>query len=192
MTATEVNAPKASTDGRIRVMDHDVTIWCGDLNYRVELARSDLFAAIERADWATLLHADQLHREMAAGHAFQGFREDVPTFLPTYKFDAGTDTFDSSPKQRLPAYCDRVLWKLRSDRSHGGTPRRNGPVASLTCSLGIATIRSLYYKGVMACRGSDHKPVASLLQVSLLPTGADGKVIESSSWSSPCPVPLSD
>ena len=31
-------------------------------------------------------------------------------FDPTYKYDFGTDDYDSGPKNRAPAWTDRVLW----------------------------------------------------------------------------------
>lgn len=31
-------------------------------------------------------------------------------FCPTYKFDIGTDIYDTSSKQRVPSYTDRILF----------------------------------------------------------------------------------
>lgn len=42
---------------------------------------------------------------------FRGFQEGPLTFAPTYKYDPGTETFDSSAKQRTPSYTDRILFK---------------------------------------------------------------------------------
>jgi len=41
-------------------LDHDLVFWIGDLNYRVELTRNEIFDAIEKKDWDQMLAADQL------------------------------------------------------------------------------------------------------------------------------------
>ena len=45
----------------------------------------------------------------------QGYKEGELTFPPTFKFDPGTDVYDSSAKSRIPSWCDRVLWRCNSD-----------------------------------------------------------------------------
>jgi hypothetical protein len=51
-----------------------------------------------------------LNVERAAGRTFVGFLEPAIAFPPTYKYDPGTDNYDSSEKMRTPAWCDRVLY----------------------------------------------------------------------------------
>lgn len=48
---------------------------------------------------------------MVAGLTFPYYSEARITFLPTYKYDIGTDVYDTSEKARIPAWCDRVLRK---------------------------------------------------------------------------------
>jgi hypothetical protein len=55
-------------------------------------------------------------------------------FRPTFKFDKNSDTYDSSSKQRVPAWTDRVLFYPQG----------------LTC---------IAYDADMTIRTSDHRPV---------------------------------
>lgn len=68
------------------VMEHDVVVWLGDLNYRIEeLDRSRCEALLQLGAFDALLEHDQLRRQMRKGRAFTGFHEASITFLPTYK-----------------------------------------------------------------------------------------------------------
>ena len=45
---------------------------------------------------------------------FQGFSEGLLDFAPTFKYDLFSDDYDTSEKARVPAWCDRVLWRRKS------------------------------------------------------------------------------
>ena len=49
---------------------------------------------------------------MDAGIAFSGYQEGPLLFRPTYRYDIGTDTYDTSEKMRIPA------WTGASWRAH--------------------------------------------------------------------------
>ena len=119
--------------------------WIGDLNYRIE-EPPGLQLPVPRAqaymDVELLLPYDQLRQEMRKGNCFEGYTEGPIKFRPTYKYDPGTDNFDSSEKQRAPAYCDRILWKG-------------------------SRITQLAYDSVMDIRQSDHKPVYAVFRVNI-------------------------
>jgi len=103
---------------------------------------------INNEKWLELIEADQLKREISKGNVLTGFTEGELNFYPTYKFDPGSDNYDSSKKQRIPAYCDRVLW--REDES----------------------VTILSYKGHMELKVSDHKPVSAMLKFKLKDTSS--------------------
>ena len=61
--------------------------------------------------------------------------------MPTYKHDIRSKEYDTSKKQRVPAFCDRILWK----RS--------------------ANLKQLYYHSVPSVDFTDHRPVVSHFQL---------------------------
>lgn len=74
----------------------DAVVWLGDFNYRIGLGHDAARALVKRKDLATLYENDQLNLQMVAGLAFPFYSEARINFLPTYKFDVGTDTYDTS------------------------------------------------------------------------------------------------
>lgn len=74
----------------------DSVIWFGDFNYRIGLGLETAKELIKRRDLERLFENDQLNLQMVAGLAFQFYSEARITFMPTYKFDIGTDEYDSS------------------------------------------------------------------------------------------------
>ncbi|TAQ88403.1 hypothetical protein B7494_g3278 [Chlorociboria aeruginascens] len=91
--------------------DHDGVIWMGDFNYRIGLGSEKVRNLIKMGDLQTLYENDQLNLQMVAGLAFPYYSEARITFMPTYKYDIGEDTYDSSEKARIPAWTDRILRK---------------------------------------------------------------------------------
>lgn len=51
---------------------------------------------VKRHDLETLYENDQLNLQMVAGLSFPFYSEARITFPPTYKFDIGTDDYDTS------------------------------------------------------------------------------------------------
>ncbi len=91
------------------IEDHDTIMWFGDFNYRVGLSDDKARRLINVGDLDTLYENDQLNIQMVAGMVFQYYSESRITFPPTYRFDLGTDNYDTSEKARIPAWCDRIL-----------------------------------------------------------------------------------
>ncbi|KAI8816840.1 uncharacterized protein EV422DRAFT_544186 [Fimicolochytrium jonesii] len=94
------------------VLDHENVFWSGDLNYRIDLARERVIELVAQGDWITLQDQDQLLNQMKINPAFglRGFFEGPLDFAPTFKYDVGTDRYDTSEKRRVPSWCDRVLY----------------------------------------------------------------------------------
>jgi endonuclease/exonuclease/phosphatase family metal-dependent hydrolase len=125
------------------IMDHEVCILNGDLNYRIDaIPRNVIIDAVRQNNLTKLLERDQLlaSRRKNPGFRLRSFSEAPITFAPTYKYDVGTDQYDSSEKKRSPAWCDRVLYR------------------------GIGRVKQLEYRR-HEVRASDHRPVSASFMV---------------------------
>ena len=143
------------------VEDHEIVVWAGDFNYRIGLSYDKARALAQdvahggaRAEDALgkLYENDQLNIQMVQGNCFQFYREGRVGFLPTYKYDLGKDEFDSSDKQRIPAWTDRILFKVNQKNLGVGE------------ELGTK-LRQVEYGSVMVMRFSDHRPVYSIFEM---------------------------
>ena len=64
---------------------------------------------ITEKNYKELLISDQLSQNFAHG-GLSGYKEFLINFSPTYKFDKNSCSYDTSKKQRAPAWCDRILY----------------------------------------------------------------------------------
>lgn len=100
------------------IMDHELCVLNGDLNYRIDtMSRDTVVIAVKQNNLQKLLDRDQLLVTKRRNNAFRlrAFEEMPITFAPTYKYDVGTDNYDSSEKKRSPAWCDRLLFRSRGN-----------------------------------------------------------------------------
>ncbi|KAJ4024494.1 hypothetical protein NW752_003063 [Fusarium irregulare] len=114
-SASRIDSFVGGGDGSL-IMDHELCILNGDLNYRIDtMSRDTVVAAVKQNNLGKLLERDQLLVARRRNPAFKlrAFEEMPITFAPTYKYDVGTDNYDTSEKRRSPAWCDRLLYRGR-------------------------------------------------------------------------------
>ncbi|CAA0838099.1 Type I inositol 1-4-5-trisphosphate 5-phosphatase 2 [Striga hermonthica] len=126
------------------IPSHDQIFWFGDLNYRINMLDGDVRKLVDKKQWAELLNNDQLSKELRNGHVFDGWKEGIINFAPTYKYEINSDRYvgqnpREGEKKRSPAWCDRILWFGKG-------------------------IKQLFYKRA-EIKLSDHRPVSSMFLV---------------------------
>uniref|UniRef100_A0A3P9QBY7 Inositol polyphosphate-5-phosphatase J n=1 Tax=Poecilia reticulata TaxID=8081 RepID=A0A3P9QBY7_POERE len=142
------------------VLDHDLVFWFGDLNFRIE--KMDIQAvksAIENNKYSMLWEKDQLNMTKDSETVLEGFQEGPLKFPPTYKFDVGTNTYDTSGKKRTPAWTDRILWRLRVTAPAAQKVAKRVSASGLTNGIKVT---QHFYRSHMEYLVSDHKPVSSI------------------------------
>ena len=125
------------------IVDHEVCILNGDLNYRIDsVPRNVIVEDVKHKNLTKLLERDQLLASRRKNPTFRlrAFNEGPITFAPTYKYDLGSDLYDSSEKKRAPAWCDRVLYR------------------------GLGKIKQIEYRR-HEVRASDHRPVSASFKI---------------------------
>ncbi|KAJ0228956.1 Type IV inositol polyphosphate 5-phosphatase 11 [Hirschfeldia incana] len=119
---------------------NDLIVWLGDLNYRIQdVSNRPARSLIQNHLQSVLVSKDQLLQEAERGEIFKGYYEGTLGFKPTYKYNVGSSNYDTSHKVRVPAWTDRILYKIQDTKN-------------------IQT--TLYsYDSIDQVNGSDHKPV---------------------------------
>ena len=141
---------QSQTDlGILTVDTHDLIFFFGDLNYRIDIDDvNQVNNFIEKSQYGELMKCDQLKKQIEEKKAFDGFKENEIGFQPTFKFVIGKEReYDT---KRIPAYCDRILWKMGSDAGLRTEGRK---------------IECLEYESFIDECMSDHKPVAGLFEL---------------------------
>ncbi|KAH9939988.1 DNase I-like protein [Amylocystis lapponica] len=116
--------------------NHENVVWLADTNYRIDLENERARYLAVSDDYDGLLAADQLKQAMDERTVFVDYQEGPLLFRPTYKYDVGSDHYDTGEKMRIPAWTDRILFK--------GAPLE----------------LSVYSRAEL--KGSDHRPVFAL------------------------------
>jgi hypothetical protein len=128
----------------------------GDLNYRIDQRRDMVIAAVNSGELDSLLNHDQLRKQAKnnPGFRLRAFTEAPISFAPTYKYDRRSNDYDSSEKKRIPAWCDRILYRCRD-------PSR---------------VEALHYRRYEA-NVSDHRPVSAAFRVTVKSIQHDARMV---------------
>ncbi|KAG9002050.1 inositol polyphosphate 5-phosphatase [Tulasnella sp. JGI-2019a] len=121
---------------------HDAVFWAADTNYRIDLENEEVRSLALGDNLQALLAEDQLLDAMHTNAAFPSYREAQITFRPTYRYDLHSDNYDTSEKQRIPAWTDRILYR------------------------GLKVESTVYARAEL--RGSDHRPVYGVFEAEVL------------------------
>ncbi|GAA5947295.1 hypothetical protein JCM3765_001612 [Sporobolomyces pararoseus] len=129
-----------------QIADCEILFFSGDLNFRVDLPRAQVLSTLAKSPTAIqdLLAHDELIqlRQNNPSFRLRKLQEAPICFPPTYKYDHNSSNYDTSPKQRTPSWCDRILWK----------------------SMRKESVRCIAY-GRYEADVSDHRPVSATFEI---------------------------
>jgi hypothetical protein len=156
--------------------DAECVVWMGDFNYRINQTYEEVIRVtgpvpsqkIDPAKIEQLLQHDQLIQQARMNKIFHGLCEIPPPFNPTYKFDKGNMTYDTSEKRRVPAWTDRILWR-------GSVPCQVQASEGRSEDVVVSVPGPHVYYACMDVLDSDHKPVRLELDLSVTRRIVDSK-----------------
>ena len=152
-TATDLDN-KPNAEGKVlgASAKYDHVFWGGDFNYRINGTREAIDSLLAHQLHAVLYENDQLNIEMKRNAVFSNFQEGPLHFQPTYKYDPGTDVYDTSKKKRCPSWTDRILWRCNAQRSGA----EQDP-----------DIINTEYNSIEQLKMSDHRPVRACFHMNV-------------------------
>uniref|UniRef100_A0A9J7Z675 Inositol polyphosphate-5-phosphatase Ka n=1 Tax=Cyprinus carpio carpio TaxID=630221 RepID=A0A9J7Z675_CYPCA len=180
-----LDAQTFDTKNTPRILDHKVVFWFGDLNFRIE-DHGMLFVrnCITSQRYNLLWSKDQLTMMKQKEATLQKFKEGPLDFQPSYKFDLHSDNYDTrvqktwfgfNGKKRKPAWCDRILWRVKPKSSLSEDPNEDDqnqedPKKQLEEQHKDEFPLKLsqeFYTSKMEYGISDHKPVIGIFRLEL-------------------------
>ena len=122
----------------ISLLEHDIVVVFGDLNYRMEDVHPETVRSlVQNNNYKELyLNYEHLKKNMAQDKVLNGFQESELNFPPTYKFVSNTNEY---VKDRVPSWTDRILFKINKGI--------------------VSNVDHVSYRSIPELRQSDHKPV---------------------------------
>ena len=120
------------------------------MNYRISQANEQVRKAINELSTVPLHEKDQLRCEMKLNNVFTNYHEPPIDFMPTYKFDPNTDSYDTSEKLRTPSWTDRILYYTRRPKILYNNEKE------------MLIIQPIHYSCAKTIRFSDHRAVSGL------------------------------
>ncbi len=92
----------------------NVIIWLGCLNYKVDTELGEFSQAYIKGKELTLLDKDQMKTERNNNKEFifKDFNEGEIKFLPSSKYEEGSNKIDWTNKNNYPAWTDRIFYKI--------------------------------------------------------------------------------
>lgn len=130
------------------------------MNFRISKPREEVM------NWIKTTHFTKDGPRTLSSDQFLNLQNDLMTinlveapitFPPTYKYNQGTQTFDSSWKQRIPSYTDRILFNLTKEKKKSNK-YSNSISQQLKCHV---------YDSLRDICSSDHKPVYAIFSTTI-------------------------
>lgn len=131
---------------------------------------------IKQSEYETLMGEDQLLKQKNLGNVFKGFLEFPTNFAPTYKYDLFCNDYDTSEKNRIPAWTDRILIRRKLwPKFNGNHYSKYTKKCAITFFLNLLGeeqgepnegIKQLLYNRA-ELKTSDHRPVLAMYDVDL-------------------------
>jgi hypothetical protein len=133
-----------------KVCDHDIVIYMGDLNFRVDMKYEDCVEKVKENNLEEILKEDQFKKMPSLFNLIEG----PIKFPPSYKFNKNSTEY-TTKKMRTPSYCDRILFK------------ENFIIPN--------QIKVLEYDYIPEVGVSDHKPVYCIMEIKIFEENSQRK-----------------
>ena len=145
----------------MKPLDHDVVVLFGDMNFRLrEKEFEEVKELLAEGKMKELLKLDQLLLEQIRGEKSPSklceFVEMEIDFIPSYRYVTEKDEYTDGGKCRVPAWCDRILWRTHTRMLPKMTHLNPQPA-----------VTGVYYCLHRQPRSSDHRAVSAGLRLSL-------------------------